>query len=130
MKALSVKQPWAWLLVNGHKDIENRVWRTNLRGKVLIHAGQKFDDEFNPDYVPTVEGLPPWRAPEYQLGGIVGMVEIVDCVESHESPWFFGPFGFVIGKARPLPFYPVRGQLQFFDVEYPRELIERELKTA
>ena len=37
-KALSIQQPWAWLIVNDHKDIENRDWRTHYRGPVLIHA--------------------------------------------------------------------------------------------
>ncbi len=43
MKALSIRQPWAWLIANGYKDIENRSWRTNFRGEFLIHAGKKFD---------------------------------------------------------------------------------------
>lgn len=38
MKALSIRQPWAWLIVNGHKDIENRSWPTRFRGKFLVHA--------------------------------------------------------------------------------------------
>ena len=38
--ALSIRQPWAWLIVNGHKDIENRDWPTNFRGRLLVHAGQ------------------------------------------------------------------------------------------
>ncbi|WP_245839042.1 ASCH domain-containing protein [Yersinia kristensenii] len=38
MKALSIRQPWAWLIVNGYKDIENRTWNTKCRGPVLIHA--------------------------------------------------------------------------------------------
>lgn len=38
MKAISIRQPWAWLIVNGFKDIENRSWRTKYRGPVLIHA--------------------------------------------------------------------------------------------
>ena len=40
MKALSIRQPWAWLIVNGHKDIENRSWPTRFRGPVLIHAAK------------------------------------------------------------------------------------------
>ncbi|HDU8694716.1 TPA: ASCH domain-containing protein, partial [Morganella morganii subsp. morganii] len=40
MKAISIRQPWAWLIVNGHKDIENRSWRTKYRGQVLVHASQ------------------------------------------------------------------------------------------
>ena len=38
LPALSVRQPWAWLIVNGVKDIENRLWRTHHRGPSLIHA--------------------------------------------------------------------------------------------
>ena len=40
MKALSIRQPWAWLIVNGHKDIENRQWRTHFRGKIYVHAAK------------------------------------------------------------------------------------------
>jgi hypothetical protein len=40
MKALSIRQPWAWLIVNGYKDIENRSWATKFRGPVLIHAAK------------------------------------------------------------------------------------------
>src|SRR5438045_8559495 len=39
MKALSIRQPWAWLIVNGHKPVENRSWSTKYTGKLLIHAG-------------------------------------------------------------------------------------------
>lgn len=42
MKALSVRQPYAWLIVNGIKDIENRTWRTGYRGPVLIHASKNY----------------------------------------------------------------------------------------
>ena len=45
MKALSIRQPWAWLIVNGYKDIENRNWRTNFRGRVYVHAGKRPDWE-------------------------------------------------------------------------------------
>jgi ASCH domain len=40
MKAPSIRQRWAWLIVNGHKDIENRAWPTKFRGRVLIHASK------------------------------------------------------------------------------------------
>jgi hypothetical protein len=43
VKALSIRQPWAWLIVTGYKDIENRSWRTNYRGPLLIHAGRAID---------------------------------------------------------------------------------------
>lgn len=46
MKALSIRQPWAWLIANGHKDIENRTSHTNFRGDFLIHASKKFEGKF------------------------------------------------------------------------------------
>lgn len=117
MKALSILQPWAWLIVNGHKDIENRNWWTGFRGPVLIHAGKTYPKR---DYESDVEdythayGSYPLR--EEMIGGIVGIATIVDCVKQSESPWFNGPYGFVLRDARPLPFRPYRGQLGFFEV--------------
>lgn len=111
MKALSIRQPWAWLIAAGHKDIENRAWRTEYRGRFLIHAGKRYDGN---------EGEWDWpkiRKPAaVALGGIVGEAEIVDCVSSSRSPWFCGPYGFVIRNARHLPFRPCRGALGFFEV--------------
>jgi hypothetical protein len=126
MLALSIHQPWAWLIVNGFKNIENRDWSTKFRGRFLIHASKKmtqddFDDAFDTfDMTVQVSKDESLRrralfihGPE-QLGGIVGEAEIVDCVGRHDSPWFFGKFGFVLANARPLPFMPCRGQLGFF----------------
>jgi hypothetical protein len=42
IKALSIRQPWAWLIVQGDKDIENR--STTYRRRVLIHAGKQPDE--------------------------------------------------------------------------------------
>lgn len=133
MKTLSIMQPWAWLIVNGHKDIENRQWQpTNpglrFRGKVLIHAGMKVDGgkreypDFRADMLET-HGITIPAFEELQLGGIVGMAEIVDCVTQSDSPWFFGTYGFVISRARTLPFMPCKGQLGFFDVTYDKGLL-------
>lgn len=116
MKTLSVQQPWAWLLVNEFKDIENRTWQTHIRGKVQIHAGKKFDNEgyeFVKDEFPEIN-LP--EKDQFETGGIVGEVEIVDCVQESDSPWFFGPFGFVVKNGKPLQFVPCRGQLGFFEL--------------
>jgi hypothetical protein len=121
MKAISIKQPWAWLIVNGLKDIENRDWITWERGHVLIHAGKQFDNEgyaWIAEHMQSVfEQMP--EPNQYDMGGVVGECEIVDCVVESTSPWFFGPFGFVIRDAKPLPFMPCRGRLGFFEVEYP-----------
>lgn len=117
--ALSIMQPWAGLIVNGLKDIENRSWSTRFRGPVLIHAGKKLDgdamDSVDAGMHPvTFDDLEGHYGLVYPRGGIVGVAEIVDCVSASRSPWFVGDFGFVIRNARPLPFIPCKGALGFF----------------
>jgi hypothetical protein len=118
---LSIRQPWAWLIANGFKDVENRTWPTRFRGEFFIHAGKSFDAD-------GYRSLQEWCEPsvrlqipnknEFELGGIVGRARIVDCVDDSESDWFFGPYGFVIEDAQPLAFRPLRGQLGFFKVSF------------
>lgn len=121
MMTLSIRQPWAWLILNAGKDIENRDWRTDRRGRFLIHAGKGMTrDEYESGESmlwldPGVQ-LPPFEALE--RGGIVGSVELVDCVTDSESEWFFGKYGFVLREPKILPFMPYRGQLGFFEVPY------------
>ena len=43
MKTLTIKQPWASLIIDGYKKYEFRSWKTNYRGKLLIHAGASID---------------------------------------------------------------------------------------
>lgn len=110
MKALTVRQPWAWLIVSGHKDIENRKWFTRHRGAILIHAGKRIDSA-GMDYVARLS----IRLPSsFALGGIIGSVDLVDCVTQADSPWFTGPYGFVLKHARELPFEPHLGRLGFW----------------
>jgi len=126
MKALSLQQPWAWLMTAGPKRIENRKWRTNYRGPVLVHASKGWDKEnfqiggsfglfSKPNGLPFPDAMPDF-AHNYERGGIVGIFTITDCVTESEDPWFFGPYGFVVKDARPLPFVPCRGMLNLFDV--------------
>lgn len=117
MKALSTKQPWAWLIVNGYKDIENRTWGTNVRGPILIHAGNRFD-EAGYTYVKSRFGviMPSREEFKKMRGGIVGVCEIKDCVTDSLSAWFCGPYGFVLAGGQPVKFIPYKGQLMFFNV--------------
>jgi len=120
MLALSIRQPWAWLIINGGKDIENRDWPTKFRGRILVHAGKGMTrDEFDSAAIFSfgrtgTAKLPP--PDELQRGGIIGSVEIVDCVKHSGSHWFVGTYGFVLRDPRPLPFTPWKGRLGFFDV--------------
>lgn len=104
MKALSIRQPWAWRILHEGKDIENRDWPTRFRGTFLIHASKGVDTA-DQDEV-KAKGMP--------IGGIVGRADIVDCVNRSDSPWFFGRYGFVLANVRPLPFIPCKGMLGLF----------------
>lgn len=117
MKTLSIRQPWAWLIVNGHKDIENRQWHTNFRGPVLIHAGKAMTKAEYADCLDVAEhvGVTIPAFADLQRGGIVGVAEIVGCVRESTSPWFFGDYGFQIANAKPLDFVARGGTLGFFD---------------
>lgn len=137
MKALSIRQPWAWLIVNRFKDIENRGRRTNFRGDFLIHSPMQQDQHairlltaFSADCA-DIPGLSPeeadrlrreWKSPtlDFSLGGIVGKAMIFDCVRQSDSPWFTGPWGYRIADAKPLSFKPCRGMLGFFEVNKNR----------
>jgi hypothetical protein len=125
MKALSIRQPWAWLIIHGGKDIENRTWKTNVRGRILVHAAKGMThDEYDAAMECAIFGgnLAPDALPNYdqlQRGGIIGSVEIIDCVSASKSPWFFGRYGFVLRDSQPLPFHPCSGRLGFFEVQQP-----------
>lgn len=92
MKAISVKQPWASLIVHGIKDIENRTWNTNFRGKVFIHASAKdagaLYELLNEKQIEAMNNH--WTNSPYPLrplSAIIGEVEIIDCVINHQSIW-------------------------------------------
>jgi ASCH domain len=85
MKIISVRQPRAALIVNGLKDIENRTWRTNYKGALLIHASLRADD-ITADEIERRFGVR--LSDDLPRGGIVGITEIVDCVRSHPSKWY------------------------------------------
>jgi hypothetical protein len=122
LKAISIRQPWAWLIVNGYKDIENRPRRTHYRGPLLIHAGLSLDSytDGNVEWLSKKYGVHiPW---ELDTGGIVGIVDVVDCVESHKSKWFNkGNFGWVLTNPRRLSFRPCKGALGLFRLKFKHD---------
>jgi len=77
MKAITIKQPWATLIVKGYKKYEFRTWKTKYRGKILIHAGKGVDKK-------CLEKFKHLNL-EYPAGCIIGEVEITDCIELNEE---------------------------------------------
>jgi hypothetical protein len=132
--ALSVRQPWATLLVCGLKSIEVRAWPTGRTGTVLIHAsrtpdGRKLGWNLIPADFQHIATL---------RGGIIGISELTGCLayrtaESfsadrkkhlNDPSWFRGPvlYGFTFTDARRIPFRRYPGWMRFFSVrpEPPR----------
>jgi ASCH domain len=127
MKALSIRQPWAWLIVNGFKPVENRTWESFYRGPLLIHAGKLmtmadyeacllFVDCHHDTRIARLKIPQPMQL---DRGGIVGRAVMTGCVREYDSNWFCGPFGFVLEQAKPLAFRPIKGQLSFFEAGEP-----------
>lgn len=114
---LSIRQPWAWLIVNGWKNIENREWPTRVRGRFLVHAGKTMTrDDYNACrlFVASFSSIELPAMSLLERGGIVGEAVLLDCVPQHDSEWFCGPWGFVLDEAKPLAFEPCKGALGFF----------------
>jgi hypothetical protein len=138
MKALSIRQPWATLIVLGMKTVENRSWVTNYRGKLLIHAaktitkedmqaGRKFCQENGfpfPENFPTrgfigmcdftgiiweeTEGLTTDRTPAMLTNEVRGYID--------------GSIGFFLENAKPINYIPAPGRLGLFNP--PAEIME------
>jgi len=123
MKALSIRQPWAELIIRGIKDVENRSWATEYRGPLAIHAAKTFyynlvdkvereewedlRDEFGID------------KDELVYGSLVGTVELVEVTKQVKSNWHIqGSWGWYVKNAkRPDKPVPVRGMPGLFEVE-------------
>lgn len=140
MKALSIRQPWAWLIVRPDltdpatraaafaageiKDIENRTWATKHRGPFLVHAGQTFDMDGYLWVKSRFPKIPLPRLGQYDLGGTIGQAELTDSVPPEKarngqlkSRWYMGEHAFIVGNSAPLPFRKVKGKLNFFEVK-------------
>jgi polynucleotide 5'-kinase involved in rRNA processing len=134
VKALSLRQPWAWLVVNAGKRIENRYWSTKFRGEFLIHAAKgctRYEHFFAIGMLREIEFrrklphilTPAWK--DTERGGIVGRARLVDvlspCVTpvygSCDEDWHMhDQYGFRLVDVVPMPFRPLRGELGFFEV--------------
>lgn len=98
MMALTIKQPWAEFILGGVKRVENRVWGSTYRGVLLIHASQKFDEEWRerlPTGVALQKGrkyydnlmIKSWGGFNWQKGQIIGAVIMTECDMVHNDAW-------------------------------------------
>ncbi len=122
MKALTIKQPWASLIMFGGKDIENRDWHAPaylIGERIAIHSSKKLDESEFEDaiYFCLERKLPFLPDVDSVKGGVIlGTVSLVDCVREHSSPWFVGDHGFVLADPEPLKApVQIRGALGFWN---------------
>jgi hypothetical protein len=148
MKALSFKDPWGWLIAKGIKPVDNRSWKTSFRGRIYIQVSKTFDYAgFNyicvhPELVRCMDTrgkdfcIEDWAALAVMrpnAGKIIGEVDVTNCVEQYDSPWFFGPFGLVHKNPELYPHpVPCKGKIfpHFFDVPPEVEAEIRQMKEA
>jgi activating signal cointegrator 1 len=142
MRAVSVMQPWATLIVHGCKRLETRPWATGHRGPVAIHASKSFPAaaralcRIEPFRTLLANvGYPDWR--DLPAGKVLGVAEVVGCTRVEELAAVtelerllgdFGPgrWAWALTAASPLPTpVPFRGQLGFYDV--PDDLLRKPL---
>ena len=123
IRVLAVRQPYAWLIVTGHKTVENRTWDTGYRGRLYIHAsGQmhrtplvELEGQFNIEIDRSA----------LTMGAIIGHVELADVVTQSPSPWFEGPFGFVLANPSIIRPVPALGRLRIYNA--PQALVNAPL---
>ena len=97
MKTLSVRQPWAWLICQGMKTVENRTWRTSYRGRLAIHASLTVEKYAIDNLVAEIKRLGEAPITEEEIadmhnrGVIIGTVDLVDCTrepaDEYDREW-------------------------------------------
>lgn len=121
MKVLSIKNPWADIILRADKDIENRTWKLPLELKgawFLVHATKKNDDlamrkikDLNPEIMSA------------QNGKIIGAIRISDCVTNSKSKWAQkGQNHWVISDKilfKPSDYIEAKGQLGLWNFDLP-----------
>lgn len=107
VRVLSVKQPWAWALIYAGKDVENRTWKTNYRGRLYIHASMQ-DDDYGYEFMKMHKIPAPLDEPTQWpiAGAIIGHVTLTEIITDSLSIWFAGPYGWQVKDPVPIePFY-------------------------
>lgn len=115
-KVITLREPWAWLITAGYKDVENRNWRSKFVGRILLHASNymDFEEDFRPARKLSESFGILLPRPEFfqeRLGRIVGVANFGHQKKEVNSQWFFGDFGWPISWAWPLTSDRLKGQL-------------------
>lgn len=122
MRALTIRPVWAWAIIFGGKDIENRTWSTNHRGPLLIHtSGTLAGANADAAVIEDQHGLLVPDVLDY--GCTLGIVDLVDCVRGHRSRWAGSDcWNWVLANPRPVETVDCKGRLNLWT--FPDERIK------
>lgn len=129
VKALTIRQPWAWCITRGSKRVENRRWRTKYRGPLVLHAGRS-REAMSPEswHLLRRAGIDRPADADIAFGAIVGVCRIVDCVareDTADDVWAVGPWCFQLARVHALPEpIPLAGNRGLFDVDLQEECLQ------
>jgi len=113
MRALSIRQPWAWAIAAGLKRIENRTWRVSYRGPLAIHAARLQETSA----YPRCERLAGRPVPRHlALGAVIAVAQLVDIVRRTDDPWAEGPWCWVLDDVQPICPIACNGRQQLFSL--------------
>lgn len=114
LKALSIKQPWANMIVAGEKTIETRVWATPYRGRILLLSSKQ----------PKIE----------PAGFALALADLIDCRPMTKRDEAYArcalypdAVAWVLANVEPIQPFPIKGQLGLFNVEVAAELVTPKL---
>ena len=126
MKALSIKQPFAELILQGKKKIELRKWNTNFRGKFLIHASK----------IPDDKAMIKFEFKDLHLGYIIGKATLVDVKkynnevehqkdkDLHLASGFWGNYGFILSNVQRIKEIECKGKLGFWNYNFHQIILK------
>ena len=122
MKTLSIKEPWAYLIACGKKDVENRTWKTNYRGRIYIHATrpQKGFSNIQIKLIENNMSESEYNSANDLYGEIIGEVDIIDCVTDSKSKWAeLDCYHWILQNANlyETPIKNIKGQLGLWNYE-------------
>ncbi len=119
IKCLTIRQPWAYLIINGHKDIENRSWSTRYRGPLVIQSARSYGSiaELS-DLCLDIEEETGIALPDtFTLGVTEGIVTLQDIITTSQSIWAYdGDYHWILTDPAPLPAVRLSGKLGIWDL--------------
>lgn len=130
-KVLSVRQPWAWAIVEAGKDVENRSRPTKHRGPLAIHVSTFHKWHEIAVDAQSMSGLIRQTSLtrgdlEKSLGCVIGIVDVVDCIRDSSSRWAIpGQWHWVLDNQRRVRPVPIVGRLGIFEREIELEELKR-----